>query len=467
MDWATTKADLLALYSCPHTGAVTIRTSLLNPFPHESRLHQYTFFDPKFNSTRASISAGRSNVIPGETNSLNTLGYSPLSLDSYLDILLELARDEDFQRLTPKPWIVSVTGSAEEVGECYRHILRQHGKSNLNLMMEINLSCPNIVGKPPPAYDQEAMASYIKVIGSVKAKAPVGIPVGIKTPPYTYSEQFQNLISALESGASLGGSNPISFITATNTLGSCLVVDGLGNPALGSSTGEGIGGMAGDALHPIALGNVKTIRRMLDASTFEGVRKMEIIGVGGVKDSAGFSRMRNVGASIVGVGTALGREGVALDKRFLAAVTIRLNGQHLFLVQSTRDEKGFKIVKLSIASIPHIPQYRDSDKPPRVASKSTLFAPPSFASLAWNWDRDRERAGPGMLRSRRIFDECFRFGAGNWWLGGEVFMFLKCANCETEAADTDADTEAAESGRAISPTVLTKTPVEMEQPLSV
>ncbi|APA15432.1 hypothetical protein SS1G_09113 [Sclerotinia sclerotiorum 1980 UF-70] len=318
--WATSKGDLLALYSSPHTGAVTVRTSLLNPFPHASQLHQYTFFDPKSNSTCASISEGRSNIIPGETNSLNTLGYSPISLDSYLDIVLELAKDESFQLLTPKPWIISVTGSAEEVAECYRHVLRQHGKANLNLMMEINLSCPNIVGKPPPAYNEEAMASYIKVIRGVKAEAPNSIHVGIKTPPYTYSEQFRNLISALESGASLDGGIPISFITATNTLGSCLVIDESGNPVLGSSSGEGIGGMAGDALHPIALGNVRTIRKMLDASPIKGVRNMEIIGVGGVKDSPSFTRMRIVGASIVGVGTALGREGVGIFEQILSGL---------------------------------------------------------------------------------------------------------------------------------------------------
>ncbi|QSZ37843.1 hypothetical protein DSL72_008943 [Monilinia vaccinii-corymbosi] len=314
--WATTKSELLDLYSSPHTGAVTIRTSLLEPFTHDPQIHQYTFFDPKSNSTLASISQGRSEAKPGETNSLNTLGYSPISLDSYLHILLELAHDEEFQHLTPKPWIISVTGSAEEVGECCKRISGQHGKSNLKLMMEINLSCPNIAGKSPPAYDEQALTSYIKAIGSVKAGGgKQDILVGIKTPPYTHSEQFQNLISALEFGSALLGHNPISFITATNTLGSCLVVDELGNPILGSSVGGGIGGMAGDALHPIALGNVKTIRKMLDESRFESVRCTEVIGVGGVKDKASFTRMRSVGASIVGVGTALGREGVGIFEK--------------------------------------------------------------------------------------------------------------------------------------------------------
>lgn len=185
-------------------------------------------------------------------------------------------------------------------------------------MMEINLSCPNIAEKPPPAYDGQALASYINIISSVKAEASQTVHVGIKTPPYTYCDQFKNLISVLEYGASTLGNNPISFITATNTLGSCLVLDDIGKPVLNSSTGEGIGGMAGDAIHPISLGNVKTIRRMLDASSFESVRNTAVIGVGGVKDNAGFNRMRQVGAAIIGIATALGREGVGIFEKILS-----------------------------------------------------------------------------------------------------------------------------------------------------
>lgn len=87
-----------------------------------------------------------------------------------------------------------------------------------------------------------------------------------------------------------------------------LAGDGSGDPAINSASGLGIGGMAGAPLHPLALGNVKTIRGMIDRE--ERLRGVEVIGVGGVSDRAGFERMRGVGAKVVGVGTALGREGV-------------------------------------------------------------------------------------------------------------------------------------------------------------
>ena len=71
--------------------------------------------------------------------------------------------------------------------------------------------------------------------------------------------------------------------------------------------------MAGAALHPLALGNVRTIRGLLDQH--EELKDIAIIGVGGVSDGAGFKRMRAVGAEAVAVGTALGCEGIGVFER--------------------------------------------------------------------------------------------------------------------------------------------------------
>lgn len=106
---------------------------------------------------------------------------------------------------------------------------------------------------------------------------------------------------------------PISFITATNTLGSSLLLTPSRRPeeykpTLNSSDGSGIGGLAGAPLHSLALGNVRALRKMLDSD--ERLKRINIIGIGGVSDAAGFRRMRAVSANAVGVGTALGRKGV-------------------------------------------------------------------------------------------------------------------------------------------------------------
>jgi dihydroorotate dehydrogenase (fumarate) len=145
------------------------------------------------------------------------------------------------------------------------------------------------------------------------------LPFGLKTPPYTHSTEFETLIGALlrsSTKRSPEGQCPVSFITATNTLGSCLVFstpDGSEMEPLQTGTvalpGSGLGGMAGAPLHPLALGNVATLRRMLDGHAAK-LGHIRIVGIGGVLDAAGYLRMRKIGASVVGVGTGLGLKGL-------------------------------------------------------------------------------------------------------------------------------------------------------------
>lgn len=308
--WATSVEDLQRLFDCENTGAITTRTSLINGFEHNDTTHQYTFLDSDTHQA--------SPISPSDFKaSLNTLGYSPIPLSGYLSMISQVIEQSTLPGETRvnKPVIVSVTGTVDEVVGCLREIQTLQTRVQNALCMEINLSCPNILGKPPPAYSEPSLAEYLRAI-DLERSHQVGskIAIGIKTPPYTYEEQFRTLIRAL-TGAN-DSRSPIDFITATNTLGSCLVLDDAdGLPVLPSAAGTGIGGMAGTPLHPLALGNVRTIRSMLDQH--ERLRDIDIIGTGGVCDKAGYDRMRTVGAAVVGVGTALGREGVEVFGKIL------------------------------------------------------------------------------------------------------------------------------------------------------
>jgi dihydroorotate dehydrogenase (fumarate) len=86
-------------------------------------------------------------------------------------------------------------------------------------------------------------------------------------PPYTYQAQFKALIRALSSAPTTAGStdlHPIAFLTSTNTLGSSFwlnegehgtLVKAL--PSVYEADGDscdGTGGLAGESLHPISLG---------------------------------------------------------------------------------------------------------------------------------------------------------------------------------------------------------------------
>ncbi|KAF2856152.1 FMN-linked oxidoreductase [Plenodomus tracheiphilus IPT5] len=343
--WCTTHKQLEELYNSPHTGAVTIRTSLINCFPHDSNIHQFAFFNPK------SLSASEPNKdqagTPDTTGSLNTLGYSPIPLQEYLGFIstINSGLSDLKQGSHYKPFIISVTGSVDEVVQCYKLITTHQKTVRMVLAMEVNLSCPNIPGKPPPAYSTASLLEYLvalkKEIASqlepLESSHPheghVHVPIGIKTPPYTYHDQFQGLVDALLGSAKAEPTHlpcPISFITATNTLGSSLLLaptveNASGTPhsvfhhTLESATGTGIGGLAGAPLHPLALGNVYTIKGML--FQHKELEQIHIIGVGGVEDVDGYNRMRAVGAAAVGVGTALGRKGVRVFQEIEEALS--------------------------------------------------------------------------------------------------------------------------------------------------
>ncbi|KAI4732661.1 FMN-linked oxidoreductase [Aureobasidium sp. EXF-12298] len=301
--WCSTREDLEALYACPHTGAVTTRTGLLLGFSHDPSIHQHAFFSTQSQTT----TTAPDYTISGEEYpaSLNTLGYSPTPIDTYLDWIENIVNASPNKR--PKPFIVSVTGSPKEVAECYSRVAALAARIPTPLAVEVNLSCPNIANKPPPAYSGSALKEYLDELRHI----PRTVSLGLKTPPYTYAGQFKTLIDTLREN----GTSPIDFITSTNTLGSCLILSQQGRPLLPSAVGTGIGGLAGEPLHPLALGNVATLRRLLDEHA--ELCDIDIIGVGGVSDAAGLSRMQAVGAKVVAIGTALGREGIPVFAKIL------------------------------------------------------------------------------------------------------------------------------------------------------
>ncbi|KAK0671754.1 putative Dihydroorotate dehydrogenase [Cercophora samala] len=309
--WASDYEDLERLYLCPSTGAVTTRTATLDGFKHDDAIHRYAFFDPSCHQISESTNPTHQEAsrAPSQTASLNTLGYSPHALIHYLKWIEKL--QATYSNSHPaKPFIISVTGTPGDIMSCYSCIAEVLPEmvSAGQVYMEINLSCPNIPNKPPPAYSKVALVEYLKGLriwmNDPNQSDLPRLPFGIKTPPYTHSSEYHELMSALEEQG-----DQVSFITCTNTLGSCLVLSSEGNPVL---PGNGIGGMAGAALHPLALGNVATIRRMLDERP--SLKHITVVGIGGVEDDKGYKRMRAAGAGVIGVGTALGVKGVRVFK---------------------------------------------------------------------------------------------------------------------------------------------------------
>lgn len=282
-------------------------------FAHNDDIHQYTFFD-----AHNMCCIQKSGDCARSSSSLNTLGYSPYELKETIRNV-ETIVQETAGKMGSKAFILSVTGTEKELAECYGMIVKLQEKiPDTPLYMEVNLSCPNISGKPPPAYNAEALKSYLLALAQAQAvwREVAPVPIGIKTPPYSNPENFKMLEDVLRSLSEDGA--PIAFITATNTLGCSLVLNNDQTSALSSGDGLGMGGMAGAALHPLSLGNVKMLRQLLDRH--ENLKSIHVIGIGGISDAAGFQRMKSVGASDVGVGTALGRKGVSVFEEIWKAI---------------------------------------------------------------------------------------------------------------------------------------------------
>lgn len=173
------------------------------------------------------------------------------------------------------------------------------------IAVELNTSCPNIPGAPPSGYTFSSLQPLLRVLAAAHA-ADATLTLGLKLPPYTFRGQFTDALAGL---AALAAPCPFAFLTCTNTLGNALLfADGVGAFAVPTA----VGGVAGDSLHALALGNVYTFRQLLAAQDARdtGLAGIKIIGVGGVTSRAAAARMTQAGADAVGCATLFGKEGV-------------------------------------------------------------------------------------------------------------------------------------------------------------
>ncbi|GAA5833678.1 hypothetical protein JCM9279_001596 [Rhodotorula babjevae] len=331
--WASSADDLRALWDCPYTSAVTTRTTTLRGFEDDSTKHQVAFFGPDAQS------------------SANSYGYSPYPLSTYLSWLRPLVDCASSSQRIVKQLIVSITGTPAETREMLVALQAFADEHGVAVAAELNASCPNIKGHPPPAYFEKDLAEYLELLAE---HASPTLKVGVKLPPYTYDEQFTAVVRALSSVRSPpslpADDHPISFLTTTNTLGQGLVftpqiVDaplpgsGAQSQAMKDAALEvhalpgGWGGLAGAAVHQTSLGNIYRLSLLLRGSAPAGgpsplgaptdarLASITLIGVGGACDAAGVERFRLAGADAVACATALGREGVSVFERMSGEVS--------------------------------------------------------------------------------------------------------------------------------------------------
>ena len=191
-----------------------------------------------------------------------------------------------------KPYIISVSGLSIE--DNLNIIKELQGKCHA---IELNLSCPNVIGKPQIGYDFDATQDLLNQVFSIPE---LNTPLGLKMPPYfdlTHFDQMADIINQF----------PISFITCINSLGNGLIIDPIEEKAV-IKPKNGLGGIGGSIVRPIALSNVYNFRKRLNS-------KIDVIGCGGVRTGWDVFEHILAGATAVQVGSQLVEEGTSCFER--------------------------------------------------------------------------------------------------------------------------------------------------------
>lgn len=237
----------------------------------------------------ATIAARAGNPAPRYVDlahgSINSMGLPNQGFDYYLNYALTNPE---------KPVILSVAGLsvAENI-----EMLTKIQDSNFNGLTELNLSCPNVIGKPQLAYDFEATEEILTAVFKFFKK-----PLGVKLPPYfdlVHFDQMANILNKF----------PLSHVNSINSIGNGLWID-TDTEAVVIKPKNGFGGVGGAYVLPTALANVRAFRTRLNPN-------IKLIGTGGVTTGADVFAHLLCGADLIAVGTQLQVEGPQVFTRLM------------------------------------------------------------------------------------------------------------------------------------------------------
>ena len=207
------------------------------------------------------------------------MGLPNLGYKFYVDVIPKLQKHDT-------PIIASVSGMSLEDN---LKIIEAFQGTDVDAI-ELNLSCPNIKGKPQVGYDMEQTDEVLTAVQKINNK-----PLGIKLPPYHDGVHVAQM-------AALVKKHKIDFITTINSIGNCLIIDAEEETPIIKAK-NGYGGLSGDYVKPVALGNVRMFYEELKDTD------VQIIGVGGINNGTDAFEFLLAGAHAVQVGTVFVKEG--------------------------------------------------------------------------------------------------------------------------------------------------------------
>ncbi|CCE65154.1 hypothetical protein TPHA_0K00200 [Tetrapisispora phaffii CBS 4417] len=220
--------------------------------------------------------------------SINSMGLPNQGFEYYLDYALQRQKKHP----DSEPLFFSIAGMSIDEN---LSMLEKLQNSEFNGITELNLSCPNVPGKPQLAYDFELTKEILTRVFTFFKK-----PLGVKLPPYFDFAHFDIMAEILNGF-------PLAYVNCINSIGNGLFID-IDNESVVVKPKNGFGGIGGEYVKPTALANVRAFYTRLNPS-------IKVIGTGGIKNGKDVFEHLLCGATMVQIGTELQKEGVSIFER--------------------------------------------------------------------------------------------------------------------------------------------------------
>lgn len=252
-----TEAELMARVARGGAGAVTAKSCSLQP------------------------RAGHPNptVLAWEHGLINAVGLANPGVEAEVE---ELVRAQALLRPMGVALIASIF--ADTVGS-FARVAARVAQANPDLI-EVNISCPNVHDEFGTPFAADAGAAA-EVTAAVKDAVQGRAPILVKLSPNV--NDIATIARAVESAGADG-------ISAINTLTGMLIDVQARRPILANRTG----GLSGSAIRPVAVRCVYEIYRAVE---------VPIVGMGGVSSGRDAVEMIMAGATAIGIGSAVYRDG--------------------------------------------------------------------------------------------------------------------------------------------------------------
>ncbi|CCK72581.1 dihydroorotate dehydrogenase KNAG_0K02180 [Huiozyma naganishii CBS 8797] len=240
---------------------------------------------------------------PVALGSINSMGLPNRGFDYYLDYVLNRESKGDGRVF------FSVAGMSLADNLAMLHRLQD---SDYTGVTELNLSCPNVPGKPQVGYDFEQTQQILTEVFQFYKK-----PLGVKLPPYFDMVHFDTIAGILNRF-------PLAYVNCINSVGNALYID-TDLEQVVVKPKNGFGGIGGQYVKPTALANVRAFYVRLNP-------EIKVIGTGGITTGRDAFEHLLCGATMLQIGTQLCKDGTPVFDRVASEL------------QQIMDSKGYKSI---------------------------------------------------------------------------------------------------------------------------